>query len=344
MAINKANNKNLGEKKISMKELKDLLKERGLEDVSYETIYERIVRGEDIESAISRPVTRKSKKANQIDPKRWGLVIDPESPNIIHPAHGSKLKASRGYYEEEVRGYYVDPEGNKFPSIRQMCYAHGIDESTARLRIRAGATLEHALTPGRMALKKQGVTDEKLYGYDGRRKKYSIGDGNYFPTIKELAKNYKVPVEYYRYICEHGYDKIENMTNHAPFPSAAEPLEIGGKQYKDFRSLYKDFHISSKGIYSDMILRGKTLEEIVLSKEKDDRKDYTTDFKDPKFGYSFSTKDWHVRGEEEHYKSFSAMCKAHGMAYVSVARRVNKGMKLAHAINEAKAVAAQREI
>ena len=243
------------------------------------------------------------------------------------------------YYERIKKGYTIreallsnneerttkndkcqDHQGNTFPSIKEMCEYWNITDDTYHSRIRAGYTIEEALTKGKNIKRTTQCQDHQ---------------GNIFSSVREMCKYWNVPTTTYYDRIKKGYTIEQTLTydkqkNHQMYKTCKECKDHKGNIYPSYVLMCEAYGIDYS-VFEKRIKKGFTLERALTQKIIKRNYDNTKTHKNklnPTGGHPKRIQDH--KGNE--YNSITEMCKAYNIVPSVYYGRINRGWKLKEAL------------
>lgn len=217
-----------------------------------------------------------------------------------------------------------DHLGNTYSSIKEMCNAYSVKDSTYQYRIRNGYTVEEALTGNRKKLvppsplKVLEVEKQKLEKKSETPKKpeNSIIDhlGNQYGSTLEMCQAYGIRVDTFKYRMKHGSSLEEALTRVPSMVTTNIPCQDHmGNQYISQAEMARAYGLT-KEQFIGRKRSGWNLERIL-----------TTPINGGK-----SNKSFVINGIS--YSSKKEFCKKNGLNYDVFIHRTNAGMSMEEAL------------
>lgn len=215
-----------------------------------------------------------------------------------------------------------DHLGNTYPSIREMCIAYEVNDSTYQCRIRNGYTVEEALTGKRQkvvqpsAPKVPKVKKQKpVKKIVPKKPKNSVTDhlGNEYGSTLEMCKAYGIRVDTFKYRLEQGWDLEDALTRAPSMITTNIPCQDHvGNQYISQTEMARAYGLT-KEQFIGRRRSGWNLERILTT---------------PVNG-SNGNKHLVVNGVS--YSSKKELCKKNDLNYDTFIHRTNAGMSIEEA-------------
>ncbi len=160
------------------------------------------------------------------------------------------LTAPRGHHRERTAEKVEDPEGNRYPSVKKMCAAHGVNQGTYYSRLNKGMSQAEALAvePIRHLGRPSVETTDHL--------------GNVFPSVKAMCDHYGVNYCTYRQRLGNGASLEAALT--APRGRKGLTVDHKGVQYGTVKEMCEHYGVSYC-TYRSRLRDGMTLEQALTT-------------------------------------------------------------------------------
>ena len=271
-----------------------------------------------------------------------------------------------------VKKECTDHLGNVYSSIKDMCAFYKISQDTFNFRLKAGWTLEEALT---IPIYKYNSSYNKCYDHLGNEykstqemcKKYNIDRntyrnrikrgwsieealtkptsslsaskiqdhlGNEYNSLTEMCKAYKIRINTFRSRIERGSSIKDALT--MPVASSTSKIQDHlGNEYRSIKEMCKKYHIADS-TYRDRINNGWSVEEaLTINIIKKPKKEYITCCNNDHKSLNKSiSKENHLIQDHlgNTYKSIKEMCRKYNIDYNVYDLRIKNGWDLEKAL------------